>query len=209
MLATHTKPFQEIENGGEVALKYSKGERPPIPINIPPKYLEIMRRAWSQEPENRPEMRLICKELYELYQPPPSSSSSSTESILPGPSKALRRSAELGDADAQYSLFEINLHRARQQNKKPYIAKAYLEMAVDQKHEKALYAYGKHCLDKTLDIDFAKGFSAIMQLDALGNKNAMTLLNSIIKNGDKPEFFEDKHCMDASNLVSLNATISP
>src|SRR6185295_15419472 len=93
--------------------------------------------------------------------------------------KALRRSAELGDADAQYSLFEIHLHRSRQQNKKPYIAKAYLEMAVDQKHEEALYAYGKHCLDKTLDIDFEKGFSAIMQVYAFGNKNATILLSAI------------------------------
>src|SRR5207245_76950 len=89
-----------------------------------------------------------------------------------------------------------------------------------QKHEEALYAYGKHCLDKTLDIDFEKGFSAIMQVYAFGNKNATILLSAIsriqfnkptvvIKNGNETDLFDDKLSTDASKFISVDATISP
>src|SRR5581483_7875198 len=71
------KPFDEEESGLKVYEKVINHERPDIKSIVIPedkaarkyveKYLEIMREAWDQESDRRPEISIICERLRNLY----------------------------------------------------------------------------------------------------------------------------------------------
>jgi hypothetical protein len=77
-IASQMKPFANIESGVKVFEEVAKGERPDINlINIPSEddtsfhyideYVKIMKEAWHQEPNQRPEIASLCERLRNLY----------------------------------------------------------------------------------------------------------------------------------------------
>ena len=63
-IALRLKPWPEIAFGSEFAIRYQRGERPPLPQNCP--FSTLICRAWDASPAKRPSFVEIYGELEKL-----------------------------------------------------------------------------------------------------------------------------------------------
>jgi hypothetical protein len=64
----HTKqtPFADV-NAFEIPMVVIRGDRPPIPKDMPKDYAKLMKSCWHKKASNRPPMNKIVKELTKIH----------------------------------------------------------------------------------------------------------------------------------------------
>src|SRR6266542_1628023 len=68
-LMTGKIPFWDQKDDMELIIKICKGFRPPIVINAPKGYVELMQECWNSDPNNRPTANYIRNSIYEKIIP--------------------------------------------------------------------------------------------------------------------------------------------